>query len=74
MYATTRGAKPEMGGTDSKCVCRAPLASTLATALCKIHALLCWKIADVHGIEVYDFSYENLLIFGPFSNYYCITP
>jgi len=51
---SNQGAKPETGGTDSKCVCRVPLAFTLATALCKIHAALCWKIADVRGIEVYD--------------------
>jgi len=49
---SNQGAKPEMGGTYFKCGCRAPLASPLATALCKIHAVLCWKIADVHGIKV----------------------
>jgi len=42
------------GATDFKSGCRVPLASMLATALCKIHAVLCWKIVDVHGIEVYD--------------------
>jgi len=27
---------------------------TFVGILCKIHALLCSKIADVHGIEVHD--------------------
>ena len=45
---------------------------TFIGSLCKIHVVLCSKIADVHGIEVHDV--RNLFIFGHFSDFYCITP
>jgi len=45
-----------------------------AQKLCKIHAVLCSKIADAYGIEVHDVWIENLFIFGTFSDFYCITP
>jgi len=39
-------------------------------SLCKIHVVLCSKIAYVHGIGVRTW---NLFIFGKFSDFYCIT-
>ena len=45
---------------------------TFIGSVCKIHVVLCSKIADIHGIEVHDVC--NLFIFGHFSDFYCITP
>jgi len=47
---------------------------TFVGSLCKIHAVLCSKIADVHGIDFMMFGLGNLIIFGTFSDFYCITP
>ena len=41
-------------------------------AVCKIHAALCSKIADVHGIEVYDVRIWTYFNFGKFSDF-CYT-
>ena len=38
--------------SDTKITCEMPV--TFVGSLCKIHAVLCLKIADVHGIEVHD--------------------
>ena len=45
---------------------------TFIGSLCKIHVVLCLKIADIHEIEVHDV--RNLFIFGHFSDFCCITP
>jgi len=37
---------------------------TFVGSLCKIHAVLCSKIVDVHGIEVHDIPTLKLFIFG----------
>jgi len=39
---------------------------TFAGSLCKIHPILCSKIAVVHGIEVHDIGLENFFVFGKF--------
>jgi len=49
-------------------------AVTFVGSLCKIHAVLCSKIADVHGIEVHDVRTRKFVYFRKFSGFYCVSP
>ena len=49
------------------------IAANNLCSLCKIHAELCSKIADVHGIEVHDVWIWKFVYFRNISDFYCIT-
>ena len=49
------------------------LPATLVGSLCKTHAVLCSKIADVHAIEVRDVRTWKFVYFGKISDWYYTT-